>query len=372
MTGSSHCLHLSCMQGLKRIIRFAVLALTILLPLSISADSGPIPEGFEVIDSEGCRFVVRPANSEVVRELTATCTDGADRIFAQLDVTRDSSDMSPATIEVRIVSEPAEMALVVPKGAAPPAWSHAVAYPEWGMVVLPLRHRDGRPVEDLDIVLEHEISHLALRRALEGKHVPRWFSEGIAVIQSEGTSLNRSGVLWWAAFTDSLTPLREIERYPESHTAVTLAYAQAADFVGYLLREGGWFTMRVLLRYMRRGSTFEEAFESVYGRSVPQMEKRWRERLTGGWGWLSLLTGAGAIWGAITLLFILAYISTRRRQRQRLAQMEEEEEPIERLIGVIENLEERAPDPRIRKNLTDTVGTKDSVVKIDGKTHTLH
>jgi peptidase MA superfamily protein len=372
LTGSSHCLHLSCMQGLTNIIRLAVLATTLLLPLSINAGPGPIPEGFQVVESRGCRFVVRPANSEVVRELAATCTDGADRIFMQLDIARDSSGVSPYPIEVRIVSEPAEMALVVPEGAAPPAWSHAVAYPEWDMVVLPLRHRDGRPVEDLDIVLEHEISHLALRRALEGKPVPRWFSEGIAVIQSEGTSLNRSSVLWWAAFTDSLKPLREIERYPESHTAVTLAYAQAADFFGYLLREEGWFNVRVLLRYMRRGSTFEEAFENVYGRSVPQMEKRWRERLTGGWGWVSLLTGAGAIWGAITLLFILAYVSVRRQQRQRLAQMEEEEEPIERLIGVIENLEKRAPDPRLKKNLTGSTGAKDSVVEIDGKIHTLH
>ena len=372
MTESPHCLHLRRMQGLKTIIRLAVLALTLLAPLSSLARLGPIPEGFQVVESEGCRFVVRPANSEVVRELEAACTDGADRIFAQLDVTRDSSDMRSAPFEVRIVSEPAEMALVVPEGAAPPSWSHAVAYPEWDMVVLPLRHQDGRPAEDLDIVLEHEISHLALRRALEDKPVPRWFSEGIAIIQSEGTSVNRSGVLWWAAFTDSLTPLNEIESYPESHTAVTLAYAQAANFVGYLLREGGWFTVRVLLRYMKRGSTFEEAFESAYGRSVAQMEKRWRERLTGGWGWISLLTGAGAIWGAITLLFILAYLATKRRQRRRLAQMEEEEEPIERLIGVIENLEKRAPDPRMKKNLSSSAGAMDTLVEIDGKIHTLH
>jgi hypothetical protein len=265
------------------------------------------------------------------------------------------------------------MGSLAPEGKSPPSWSGAVAYPEENLVLLSLRHRSGGPVTDLALVFEHELSHLALRKAVGQAELPRWFSEGIAIQQSEESSLGRSGVLWWAAFGDELLPLDEIERYPEDPGAVSLAYAEAADFVGFLLRRGDWVDLRVLLRKVADGESFERAFEFAYSSDVAALEAAWHEGLVGSSGWVALITGSGALWGVITALFIFAYSAVKKRRRRRLAEMEAEEAAVERLIGVMETLQRRAGD-KPQDQAADAVQAKSVKTKIlvDDEFHTIH
>ncbi len=341
----------------------------LLLPAGSARTALPVPEGHTSLEIGACRLVLPLRNAGVSGELAETCREAAPRIFHQLGQTL--GDEAAGRLEVRLVDDPARMVHAAPPGAPPPPWSGAVAYPEQDLVILALRHRDGSPASDLRVVLEHELSHLALRRALpEGAQVPRWFSEGIAIQQSEGSSLLRDGLLRWADAGDSLLPLSAIERYPESPGRVSLAYAQAAGFVGHLLRDGSWTGIRALLDRMRRGDAFVDAFAAVYGRTADDVEREWRASLTGGLGWVALVTGTGALWSVITVLFVVAVVAAGRRKRRRLEAMASEEEPVQRLIETFEQLREALP-PASLSGPSRGIPPRTKVV-VDGRFHTLH
>jgi hypothetical protein len=330
------------------------------------------PAGYLQVDKGLCRFVVPEHNAGVTGELIPVCDESVPRIFSQLGVQLPDGERS--SIEVRVVADPAQMAELAPEGRAPPSWSGAVAYPDLDLVLLSLRHRSGGPVADLDLVFEHELSHLALRKAVGAEaRLPRWFSEGVAVQQSEESSVQRSGVLWWAAFGDKLLPLDNIERYPENPGAVSLAYAEAADFVGFLLRRGGWVELRVLMRRIALGEPFAEAFEFAYDSDYRLLEQRWREGLVGSSTWAALITGSGALWGLITALFVVAYMAVKKRRRKRLSEMEAEEAAVERLIDVMEQLQHKAGDPPKKKSLPERPpGSVKTKIRVDDEFHTLH
>lgn len=342
---------------------------------SIGALAGPPPpppDGYLQVDRELCRFVVPERNASVTGELVPVCDEELPRIFTQLGVDVPAPDRDP--IEVRVVADPADMSRLAPEGQAPPSWSGAVAYPDHNLVLLSLRHRSGGPVGDLDLVFEHELSHLALRKAVGADtELPRWLSEGIAIQQSEESSLSRSGVLWWAAFGDELRPLEELEHYPAHPGAVSLAYAEAADFVGYLLRRGGWVELRVLLRRLAAGEPFHEAFEFAYGTGVAHLEAKWREGLVGSSNWAALITGSGALWGLITALFIFAYSAVKKRRRRRMAEMEAEEAAVERLIDVMEKLQQQPSSTSSKKSPSALPGKSvKTKIFVDDEFHTIH
>ncbi|HUT79467.1 MAG TPA: hypothetical protein VM285_17350 [Polyangia bacterium] len=349
----------------------AALAFASLLILAGPAGAAaPVPEGHTSLEIGACRLVLPMQNAGASGELAETCRDGAPRIFGQLGQKLD--DGTAGLIQVRLVDDPARMAEAAPAGMPPPPWSGAVAYPGHDLVILALRNRDGSPAGDLRATLEHELSHMALRRALpEDTRVPRWFSEGIAIQQSEGSSLLRDGVLRWAGAGGSLLPLSAIERYPDAPGRVNLAYAQAAGFIGYLLQDGGWTGLRALLGRLGQGDDFEEAFEAIYGRSVSAAEREWRASLGNSLGWVALFTGTGALWGAITVLFILAVFAARRRHRRRLEAMAEEEQPVQRLIETFEQLKEALPPAPRKLPPFGGIPPRTKVV-VKGRIHTLH
>lgn len=337
---------------------------TFLFSAGTFAASVPIPEEYITVDSGPCRVSVPPQNGNVAYELASTCENSYRRIFRQLGLNRDAdSDF----FDIRVVGEPNEMKKLAPPGAAPPAWSGAVAYPDSELIILSLRNKIGSPVKALDNVLEHELSHIALRRALATTQVPRWFSEGIAIYQSEESSYERHWILWQAARRGDLLPLNEINRYPAHASKITLAYAQAVDFLGFLLRRDGWLGIRIVIRETAKGALFEEAFEFSYRDTLANLEREWRSGLETKWQWLPLVTGTGAIWGFIVALFFIAYIVVVRRKKRRLTQMAEEEKQLELAI----HLPITPPPPMPKPQLVESTATA-TKIRVDDEIHTLH
>jgi len=345
----------------------AVLALVAALLVGVL----PKGAGAATITSGLCRFEIDADRAGVADALRESCGERAEEIFAELGVSR-ATDAPPKPVTVRVVGDPAEMGKVSPKGADPPPWSVAIAFPAARLVVIALRDRDGSPVEHLDIELEHELSHIALRDAVQGAEMPRWLSEGIAVQQSERSSMARRSALTLAALGGNVRSLAALHDYPTGGTAVALAYAQAADFVGFILREGGWHGVRVVLNRLRHGDSLDEAFETAFGRTPDELDASWRDRLSDGTSWVVVATGSGALWGLATALFALAYVRSRQLRRRRFEEMGAAEESIERLVRTAERLEAVAarygpemapdePDPGVREK-----------IEVDGSVHTLH
>ncbi|PPD20857.1 MAG: hypothetical protein CTY30_04105 [Methylocystis sp.] len=152
----------------------------------------------------------------------------------------------------------------------------------------------GEERDRLEGVLTHELSHVHLSgwRPLGAPRPPQWFTEGLAVMASngggaEGVSIEdaaqaiRDGYRVvlderpWIDFA-GLGFEREPPRDPRLDALTQrqrLAYRQAGMFVGWLrMRDQNAFTQ--LLRALEAGAPFEGAFHSAFGERAPSLWRR--------------------------------------------------------------------------------------------------
>lgn len=229
-------------------------------------------------------------------------------------------DIEPE-LHIRIATNPEEMARLAPEGAPPPAYAVGVAYPSLGLVLLTLTAPQTWDRPDVQRVLVHELSHVALHRAVDGQPVPRWFTEGVAVHQSQERSLDRLQSLWRGAATGQLIGLDALGgRFPDRPHTVSLAYAQSADFVRWLLaRPNGKAQFHELLGRLRRASSFYHALEVTYSTGPGALEEAWQRDLEARFQLMPLLFGSGGVWAFGALLLILGFIRRRRQAKTKLA-----------------------------------------------------
>lgn len=221
-----------------------------------------------------------------------------------------------APLQIRLGHGRAEFAGLLPGGTAP-AWASGLAYPALGLVIVDVQTsaRGG----DVGQVLRHEIAHVALARA-GGNRVPRWFSEGFAILHSGEWSLSRSVVLARAAGADALLPIADLERgWPSSPTDVNLAYAQSVSLVTFLLRVEDGSAVRRLIALLGAGRPFDDAFRTAFGQPLAGAEIDWKGSLQSRWGWLPVAFDPNLAWALAAILLALGALRLRLAHRRRLA-----------------------------------------------------
>lgn len=162
----------------------------------------------------------------------------------------------------------------------------------------------GKERGRLEGVLTHELSHVHLSgwRPFGAPRPPQWFTEGLAVMASNGGGAEgvsdgeaaqaiRDGYRIvldgrrWIDFAQ-LGFEREPPRDP-TKSALTqrqrLAYRQAGIFVGWLRRRDETAFMH-LLRALEAGEPFEGAFQSAFDESAPSLWRRFVSSLAQPWG----------------------------------------------------------------------------------------
>lgn len=278
----------------------------------------------------------RPTLGGVARQLMERIEAHHDRVYAALGVGDDAG----VTRVFLLTDEPDMSAFVTArKGRRPPDWAAGLAFPRDREIYL----HAHVPPDELDVTLQHEISHVALGVATWETRVPRWFTEGVAIRQSERFSFERIWLLTEAATLDVLLPLDELERgFPQSGARAGVAYAQAVHFVGYLEAEFGAERFRALIASMRDdGRSFDEAMAAVYPLSQDEIERQWRRSLRVWWGWLPIIFGSTSMWIFASLLLVLAWRRRKRQRAHRIRQMKAEE-----AVGLVERESPAPPRPR--------------------------
>ena len=209
-------------------------------------------------------------------------------------------------------------------GASPMTeWAVGVAFVKEGRIVL---RAHGSALFSLDETFDHELSHMLLHRGAAPGHVPRWFSEGVAIWQAGESVLDRMVPAQQAALTDSLVPLSELsKRFPAQGPAVALAYAEAGLFLRWAIGRAGPELVPSLIRELRKGVPFEQAFEALTGVSLQDAEAQWQETLEGQGLMFVVLTDQNVMWTLLTLLFLVTARIQILRKRRRLAEMAAEE-----------------------------------------------
>jgi len=289
-------------------------------------------------------------------------------------------------LTVRIALDPEHMRALAPERLPPPPYATGVAYPDFDLVLVSLTAPDTWARPDVEQVLVHELSHLALYRTVGGAPLPRWFVEGVAIRQAEEASLDRIAALWNGSYQGRLIPLADLDgRFPERPHEVNLAYAQAADLVAYLWNQDrGPVRFRKLLRRVREGSSFDAALDAAYSLRTADLEREWRASVAERRRSVPLLVGGSSIW---VLARVLAYLAWRRRRAQfrvDLRRMAQEEAALDRIEALVEDKlrsvrEERvareaaAPTSSASRPLASRSSDPDlPTIVHDGESHTLH
>ncbi|MGB8332604.1 MAG: peptidase MA family metallohydrolase [Polyangiales bacterium] len=270
-------------------------------------------------------------------------------------------------LTIRVARNPREMRALAPIGHPPPDYATGVAYSDWGVILLSMSAPQTWEPPDLEVVLVHELSHVALYRAVRGHDVPRWFNEGIAIHLSEVQLLPRMEALLKAAAQRSMLRLAELDKYfPERPYEVNVAYAQSADVVGFLRRShNDERRFHRMVQSLRDGETFDTALATAYGWTRVGLERQWRDSLRTRYRILPALLAGSTIWVVAAILVLFAYRRRRRYHHMKLAQMAHREQ-LEALTAA----SEPPPAPLSRPPAVSEAGIP--VVEHDGESHTLH
>ena len=272
---------------------------------------------------------------------------------------------------IRVARNPREMRAMAPIGAPPPAYATGVAYSHWGVILLTMSAPQTWEPPDLEVVLVHELSHVALHRAVRGNSVPRWFNEGVAIQQSEVRLLPRMESLLRAAAQRSMLRLSELDKhFPEHPHEVNIAYAQSADVVGFLRRSNNdERRFHRLIQSLREGETFDTALATGYGWTRVGLERQWRESLRTRYRILPALFAGSTIWVLAAFLVVFAYRRRRRYHHMKLQQMAYREE-LESLAATSQPPPAPLSTPAPATEVVTDKGVP--IVEHDGESHTLH
>lgn len=271
-------------------------------------------------EAPGFVFEWAEGQGGLARQLMSEAPGYADEIYGAL-----GGHVADPPIKITLLRDEAEMLALAEArhGRPPPEWAAGLAFPALKQIYL----HGAVPPGEVDETLRHEIAHVALGDVLKGVHPPLWFHEGIAILLSEGLTLDRARTLTETALAGQLLKLDEIEaRFPKGPARAELAYAQAIHFIGYLRRQYGDDHLKALVQRMGQDQvSFHAAFEQIYPMSLKEVERRWRESLEVWWGWVPAIFGGTLLWGLVTLLFVWAWRRRKRAQDIRLLEMRGED-----------------------------------------------
>jgi hypothetical protein len=132
--------------------------------------------------------------------------------------------------------------------------------------------------------LPHEISHVVLTDLLEGKRVPLWADEGLAVLAelSDRTRERYAEILATHVTrrqTFAVPSLLQMTRYPDREYT-SLFYAQATSLTRLLLERGGRATLLEFLRAAAAGPA-AAALQRSYGMSLLELQTVWLDHAAG-------------------------------------------------------------------------------------------
>jgi hypothetical protein len=244
----------------------------------------------------------------------------------RLDLSNKLGAVVLTDVHVRIARTPIEMTTLAPENAPYPRYAAGVAYPDLGLILITLEPERPNQRHDIVETFKHELGHLALHDAVKGHEVPRWFNEGFAVFVSGESSLPRLQTLWTATVSKNLLPLDRLERsFPDDAQLASVAYAEAADVVRYLIRKQERYRFDALVERMAQGADFDQALRLAYNIDRNTLETEWREDVSKRYTLWPILTSTVVLWTGIVGLFFVAYRRKKSRARATLERWRKEE-----------------------------------------------
>lgn len=279
----------------------------------------PWPEHWVVEEGLYAAVAGDPADRAAVRRVAQHIEQAVPKIAGQLDL--------PTGRRMRVYVAHTQEQFDGIQPGSPADWVDATAYPHRALIFLRaprLRPGTAKPLEQ---VADHEITHVLVEQSFHGAPVPRWLHEGIAQVVAREYSEEITQAISKGMLGDNLLTLGElVEGFPRDPLRAQLAYAQSADLVAFIRNEFGQESLQRLLREMAGGAPVRAAFRDATGQSLDQVDAAWRARLQQSQLWFPPLV-SDSVWFALGgLVLVGGWLRVRRRNRERRAWMEREEE----------------------------------------------
>ena len=146
---------------------------------------------------------------------------------------------------------------------------------------------------------------------------------------------------------------------------VTIAYAESADFVRFLLRDEDRARFGSLIERVRKGTPFDRALSDAYSDGARKLEYQWHEELEKRFSFWPVLTGSSVLWASIMGMLVVAWVRRRRKSKDTLARWAKEEaEEDARRAAVVEAVTATNVELVVRRSIP--------TIQHDGEWHTLH
>lgn len=202
-----------------------------------------------------------------------------------------------------------------------PEWAAGLSFSDKGIIIIANGVAKGGVVHNVKQTLRHEMAHVAVDRAKKGKAFPRWFHEGFAVWFADEWTPERSERLSRAVSFDRIQKFAEIERsFPSHQHSASLSYDQSFHFVRSLGEDYGTDVYKKLFKALDEKS-FDEAFMSATDHSLVFVETKWLAKLKKGQSPWSILNDANILFFGASILFVVAFLIRRRRNKSQLVKM---------------------------------------------------
>ena len=214
-------------------------------------------------------------------------------------------------------------------GAPIQDWAAGAAYPQSARVVV----RDPAYVKDkrlnLERLVKHEITHVVfgLYVGENGRNVPRWFNEGLAMYEAGEWTYGQYWAMLTGSLGNSLIPFYILaEDFPESEHDARMAYAQSCSIVTFIAKEYGVEALRQCVNLIAEGREIDDALAGAIGMDSVWLERKWLKNLKSRYKWVSLISSWVVLWTIVVLILIIAYWRRKVKNRRIIQQWEKEDE----------------------------------------------
>lgn len=205
-------------------------------------------------------------------------------------------------------------------GPNAPEWGAALAFPDSRRIVMQGRGA-GSDAGDPQVVLRHELAHLALHEQL-GDRPPRWFDEGYASLAGREWKREDALAANVALALRGAPTLDELEQSfsggsMAAQSAYALSYRAVADLASLDPDRG----LTLFFQYWKQGTSMDVAVRRAFGVTLYGFEKEYQARTRRRYGALAVAADLSLVLFVVSILMLPFFLARRLRDRQRLRAM---------------------------------------------------
>jgi hypothetical protein len=287
-------------------------------PLRIEAFAPEIGPDGVAVPGEGVAVHAMARDQATALRLARHASDATPALARRLGV--------PAGNDIHVYIAPTEAEFKRLQPGAIPDWADGTAWPLQSLIFLRSPHVRAGNATDLTQVLDHELVHVLLGQAFAPRPVPQWLQEGVAQFVAGEYTDRHLQALENGMLGGKLLTLPELTgAFPEDPVRASMAYAQSADLVAFIVGRYGEDALATLVREMSQGQAFGRSLRLATGLGPSELDEAWRARLATSPLWVRAVTSDTLLMSSGALFLLVGAWSVRRRNRAKLERWRREE-----------------------------------------------